>query len=230
MIKRAGFLLTGVLHGALIWGAASGDYSDPLRFVLERLVNPKQEIMGGGGTHNLIHYACIDDERAVAGFLESSSDVQLEQVIQTHLSDDKAKPAHTFSVGKGRFALFHSAGARHLVLREYAKGTVQKFEDTEIQVNGLQDPAYGECPIVLSIGHGALFRCWTVQAGVSKTLHVNPPRVGWTTAHTPPENNKRLGFSYLSSQVPSYPAPMSPEYQASSSTQSSSNGYQDQEK
>lgn len=249
MIKKTGLVLMSALHGALVWGASDGGaqglpkFPDPLHFVLERLVNPMQSILGGGGTHNLIHYACLDDKRAVAGFLPSSPRTQLEKTIGTHISDDRNEPAHTFSVGKARFALFHEQGARHLVLREYAKGCIDQFEDREIAVDGLQDPAYGECLIVLSIAHGALFKCWSAQAGVGKTLRVDSPSMP-RTVHLPPEA-LREGYQgspvqrsvhtpsclcsdcmQLLQAVPSYPAPSCPPALPFRVMQSSSNPYQ----
>lgn len=188
-------MLLCILHGGLLQSASSRtpDFS-ALRFVLERLVNPRQEVLGGGGTHNLVHFACLDANRAVTGFLNSSASSQLERTIGTTISDDKTEPAHTFSVGKGRFALFHESGARHLVLREYGRGSTEKFVDRDILVEGLQDPAYGIHPVVLSIEHGAIFKCWSAQAGISKTLQVTSPHVA-TIKHMPPEGSSAGGHS-----------------------------------
>lgn len=213
MITKAVFLFLGTQ--ALIQAAASSapqglpsSFPDPLHFVLERLVNPKQrsiigDMLDEGGTHNLIHYACIDNQHAAAGFLPSSAGTPLEKTIGTHISDDKNQPGHTFSVGKKRFALFHEQGARNIVLRTFAKGSIDEFEDREIFVEGLPDPAYGEQPIVLSISHGAIFKCWAARAGLGKTLNAQPTQT--VVLHATPMGSQPFPYSMgMAPSAPSY--------------------------
>lgn len=218
MIKKTGFVLTGVLYGAIAYSAAGGGvqglpaFPDPLRFVLQRIVNPKQEMLGGG-THNLIQYGCMSGGVGCQGFLSSGQEYD---DIGVEIPVDKTNHALIFSVAKRRFALFHDAsGARHLVLREFGRCGVDEYRDLDINVDGLPDPAYGKNPVVVEILHGATFKCRATQAGISKRIQASAPASG-LLVHMPPERvSHQHGCCCVDcvSQlppVPKYPAPSCP--------------------
>ena len=199
MMRKTGLVLLSALHGALTWGAAGGGmpevlpkFSEPLTLVLARLVNPQQEMLGGGGTHNSIHYSCSYMENGCVefthNFLDSSAETSREMEIGVHIPDGKTKSSSMrFSVGKRRFDLVHELGARHVVWREFERCSADKIKEYKlIPIEGLQDPAYGEHRVAVSIAHTALVKCWSINAGVGNTFKLTSP-VQSRVVHTPPE-------------------------------------------
>lgn len=195
MIKKTGLVLTSALHAALVWGASDGGaqglpkFPNPVRFVLQRLNNPKTEVLdkltGGGGTHNLVQFGCMNDGAGCQGFLASD---QEQDNINVKIPVERSDLAVIFSVAKRRFALFQAElGARHLVLKEFGRcDGAKEIPEVDLYVEGLPDPAYDECRVVLEIGHGASFKCKVAQVGKSKRIDVGSPSVP-RTVHFPPE-------------------------------------------
>lgn len=180
MMKRTGLVLLGVLHSALLWGAAeSGESGTNFWYVLRRIVNPKQRVLIEGGTHNSVHFSCENKGTFSHGFLNPGKDHDCDILIPVEEFN-----AILLSVAKHRLSLFQ-AQSKRLVVRRFEKGNTDKFTDELLNVEGLPQFLNGEYPVVIEILHGGKIACKYSQAGVSKSTNrvVSMP----VAIHMPPE-------------------------------------------
>ena len=187
-MKRTGLVLLGVLHSALLWGAAEnqvpvqgGDESDSALhfwYILRRISNPKSTMLSEGGTHNSVHFSCENKGRFAHGLLNPGSE---QDDIDVMIPVEEPN-AILLSVAKHRFALFQSR-SKALIMRKFEKGDTERYSDSVITIEGVPGFLVGEFPIVLEVLHGGKFNCRYNRAGISKsTRSMSLP----IEIHTPP--------------------------------------------
>lgn len=199
--------------------------ADGFKFVLQRLVNPKQCIIGESGTHNLVHLSYVDDEGKGGHCLLKSGGEQDNigvDIPVLHHGEIESKAAILLSVAKHRLNVFQKdVSSRFITVRSYEKDSYSVKEDREIKVANLPIELLGEYPVVLKIEHGGKVTCKLAQAGIGKRSKSEPvlTSVQVVQVHTPPENhpsNHRIGCPCADcvriSCSSSYPPGLSPEY------------------
>lgn len=187
MMQRAGLVVLVVLNGTFMLRASEGSLSE-IQFVLQRIVNPKQELLGGGGTHNSIHFSCLGKQPS-HGFIDSGKE---HDGINTVIPTDRNDVAILLSIAKHRCAVFHDApDARFLVVRKFVRDSTKDYRDEKVTVDGLAEGFSGRCPVVLEIRHGAKIVSKCTQAAVSKVAASSSSSPANTVViHMPPESSQ----------------------------------------